>query len=804
MCRYPFLALLLLSCQSGSVKPSTTTTADLVAPEERVVDTAVKTILAEDLRTHVARLASDDYEGRETLTPGYERAATYMAEHFARYGLVPLPGQKSFAVPYQLAKQSYDPAGTTLRLRVGDEEIQVALGSEATPFSFSDQGQLDADVVFAGYGITAKELDYDDYRGLNVKGKWVLVLRHAPGHLDAASAFFGGDRKDVQSESGKVGAKASTTKKTKSNRPAPDPRSYSTFVSKALNAQAHGAKGMLLVSGPLTAEMPDDLRMPERLSVPLSAAEKVRRAKELDEREAARAAQAADKPIKGKSKRGTKKSSVSKEASLLAFHIAPSHAQALLANTKLSLLDLQKAIDEGAPAKRFKLKAKAFGSIVERKEPALVSAINVIAYLEGSDPLLKDEFVVIGGHFDHLGRMAGELANTEGGAQDVIFNGADDNASGTAGVLELAQAFSASELRPRRSMLFMGFSAEEKGLLGSRALVKQGPVDSSKIAFMLNLDMIGRNSDDEIEFVGGDFATDIREITEAANTTLGLDLAFNAHASKLPTKKVMMRFGPYAPNSDHHAFFEQEVPVAFFFTGTHADYHRLSDHADKLDYPRMQTIVRLGYGLARGVADADTRPSFIHKLGWLGASIQMIDSAATITSVESDSRASKAGLLVGDRIAAVGDRVLTQGRAADAEGSSRSAGYLLDHLDPGTSTPLRMERDGSTVDLNITRSKRGYLGIFPGQTSDDLRQKLALSDDEGVLIASTSPEAPAYKSGLRVGDIITKLAGHSVNNGSLMSNLARIGAGEVVTVQIIRNGERLEMPLTLGEPPSRP
>lgn len=803
----------LLSCHKGSSSNKPVLPADKPVVQTR---SGAAEIQAEDMRAHVELLASDEYQGRETLEPGYEKAAVYIANQFRSYGLRPYPEQDDFVVPYALWQQGYDMGATSLAITPTKalEEANVELGTSAAPFRFSDDGELDAEVVFAGYGITAPELDYDDYSGLDVAGKWVLVLRHAPGYRDEASVFFGGERKT------KAG-KAPKPKGTK-GKPAPDPRQYSAFMTKALNAQEHGAKGMLLVSGPATREMPDDLRIRGRLQVPLTAKEKAEREAAIAKAKARRAAMMVEeKARREKSKEASKGKAKSKgkrkargkgkaralagakgkqapgvplappeEKKLLAFHISPATAIAMLSDSGKTLVELQAQVDAGTPASAIQLSARAKASVKTRKDPAMVSGKNIVGYIKGSDRLLSKELVVIGGHFDHLGAFS-EQGDME---SDTIFNGADDNASGTSGVLELAQAFASADKAPKRSMVFIAFSGEEKGLLGSRALAKQGPIDTERVVFMLNLDMIGRNNEEPVEFVGGDYATRIREIAERANQSLSLPLSF----------------GEYAANSDHHAFFEKEVPVAFFFTGLHDDYHGLADHADKLDYDRMEQIVKLGFALASEVANGDEAPVFIHKLMWLGASVQNQTEAggtvSRITEVEKDSRAAAAGLIVGDLVSKIDAIAIAEGMGAEAEAEAddaKSAGSLLRDISPGSTVALEILRGGQPQVISLERAKRGYLGIFPGSVSDEDRQKFSLDKSEGIFIARALEGAPAFKSGLRDGDIITKLAGHSVNRQTLMKRLSRIGAGESITVQIIRDGKRLEMPLTLGEPPQR-
>ena len=776
------LAVSLSACGTGTAKEMTTTSAEAPVPM------GVNRILADDLQRHVELLASDAYEGRETLQPGYELAASYLATEFKRYGLAPMPGQDSMVVPYKLWQQGFEADKTRLALTSNATTMQLDLGRHAAPFAFSDDGALDAEIVFAGYGITAKEASRDDYAGLDVAGKWVLVLRHAPGYRDAKSPFFGGPREGTSS--------------------APNLREHSAFRSKALNAQAHGAKGMLLVSGPVTAEVPDDLRMPSVLSIPLTTQEMAEReqarTKRAEQIKAARAAADAARPAapkgkrtKGKRTKGKRSDANSAEQTLLAFHISSEMAATLMSNTGKTLGELQIAVDAGLKASDVTLTSRANASVTARKEPNTVTGKNVIAYLEGSDPKLREEFVVIGGHFDHLGTTG--ASNIEG--RDTIYNGADDNASGTAGVLELAEAFASAPNAPKRSMLFIGFSGEERGLLGSRALVKQGPIDSSKVAFMLNLDMIGRNDGNPVEFVGGDRASDLLDIAMDAATRVGVPIAF-VDPDKSPSLKthgprLQFKAGPYTANSDHHPFFRKEVPSAFFFTGLHDDYHGLADHADKLDYPRMESIVKVGYGLAEDVANAPTRPSFIHKFDWLGASIQ----GDTIMALEADSRGAKAGLANGDRLFAIGEIVIENGRSK--EPTPRSAGGVLADLDPGAKIVLQLYRGPTLVNVPLERAKRGYLGILPRRLSDEARQKHSLDASEGVRIGRAVKGAPAELSGLKNGDIITKLGGHPVTGSTLLKLLSRIGAGETITVQVIRDGKRIEMPLTLGEPPIR-
>ena len=252
-------------------------------------------------------------------------------------------------------------------------------------------------------------------------------------------------------------------------------------------------------------------------------------------------------------------------------------------------------------------------------------------------------------------RGVGESEGAYHGEGDTVFNGADDNASGTAGLVALARAI-ASGPQPERSVVFAAFSGEEKGLLGSRAAVRDGVLPAEKVAFMLNLDMIGRRDSGTFEVVGDGYSTGTREAVEQAGTGIELDVTFAGT--------------DYSGNSDHHPFYEQDVPFAFFFSGLHDDYHKLGDHADKLDYEHMSRVVRLGHAFLSPLADGSWTPRFVHHADWLGATISIVDgdhgTDAVVTEVQPETRAATAGMQVGDRVLAFDDTRLE--RAEDVGG----------------------------------------------------------------------------------------------------------------------------------------
>jgi len=659
----------------------------------------------EDMRRHVEFLAADELAGRETGEPLIAIAERYVATAFASYGLEPLPGHDDFTVPFELYRRGYDRDATGVQIA----DSRCRAGRDCRPFEFSASGEIEAPVVFAGYGIHAPDQGRDDYDGLDVQGKLVLVLRHGPGEADSSRTIAG---------------------------------NHQQFAVKARKAEAQGALGMLLVTDPLNHEGADDFRLGGRLSLEAPAAE---------------------------SGDGT--------ASFLAIHISREFAATLLAGSNRTLTEMQQALDDGTPARALSIGGPvATVTIAEHGEPDRVEARNVIGVLPGSDPDLRDEWIVVGAHHDHVGAYSGP--------GDTIFNGADDNASGVSGVLELAQAFALREKAPRRTLVFTTFSAEEKGLLGSRALVEQGTLPLDKLVFMLNLDMIGRNSDSGLRVFGDGFVRDLRDLVEEVNGGRGIDLAFAGQS--------------YAGNSDHHAFYSEGVPFMFFFTGTHEDYHQIGDHAAKLDYPRMREIMRLAYGVLDRWGAIDRPLSFIHRIAWLGISVESRENGdghpvAEVTSVEADSRASASGLREGDRLVKIAGEEVEASRVAKHFGG----------IAAGTTAELVLERAGKTRLAEVERVRPGYMGVMPRDVDASMREEHGLADGEGLLLGRVVPGGPSATAGLLTGDIVLSMGGKSIDETSLRRRLEQFGAGSTVALNVLRDGKKIEVPLTLGDRPRR-
>jgi hypothetical protein len=222
-----------------------------------------------------------------------------------------------------------------------------------------------------------------------------------------------------------------------------------------------------------------------------------------------------------------------------------------------------------------------------------LTAPNTIGILEGSDPRLKNEYIVYSAHMDHIGITPGQA--------DSINNGADDDASGTAGVIELAEAFSRPGARPKRSLIFLTVSGEEKGLWGSDYFASYPPVPLKQIVANINIDMIGRNWADTIVAIGKEHS-DLGTTLERVNTAHP-ELRMTAIDDRWPEERFYFR-------SDHYNFARKGVPILFFFNGVHEDYHEVSDSPDKINSEKEARILKLLYFLGREVGNAAKRPEW--------------------------------------------------------------------------------------------------------------------------------------------------------------------------------------------------
>ncbi len=458
-------------------------------------------ISVDELRSHVKYLASDELEGRRTGTRGNLLAAGYIAGEFARSGLEPVNGLYLHDFSY-LKGVSATPANRfeLIWSGNGDETRRVNMhlqpGEEFAPLGFSGNGTVSGPMVFVGYGISAPDKGYDDYAGIDVEGKIVLMLRYAP-----PNPSFHDEEKDLSS--------------------------YAALVTKALTAREKGAAGLVMI------DMDDE----HGHAIPTYLMRGVT------------------------------------DVGIPTVSVKPVAFNMLKDMRGRNLVDIRKEIDSGRTPASFAMDGWKT-SITTELQFERVDAPNVLGMVPGNDPELRDEIIVIGAHFDHLGH--GGEGSLHGHSEPAIHNGADDNASGTAAVMALAKYYGATRSN-RRTLIFMAFNGEEEGLLGSAALVEAAPFSVGNVTAMINLDMVGRLGSNELVVQGTGTATEWEEILERAN---GEDLVL---------KTVKDGYGP----SDHSSFYARQIPVLFFFTGLHNDYHRPSDDWNLVNYQGIATIAVL-------------------------------------------------------------------------------------------------------------------------------------------------------------------------------------------------------------------
>lgn len=478
------------------------------------------------LFSHVEFLASPYCRGRETGEKGIDLAAAYIDSVLKGAGLEPAGDFGSYRQTVYLEKYSLS-GNCYLKIeesRHGGKLFKNAtLDEDYLPVFISAEKEASAPLVFAGYGITAPKYNYDDYKGLDVRGKIVMVLRHEPRENDESGPFEG----RIMSQHG-------------------------TLLTKIIDAQEHGALGILFVTGPLNRERrrasdTDGTWWPS-----------VYKERYKDEEDYQFINFSEDVRIVG-ADFGVRIPAAALDGRLAARLLGDDH----------SLKRIQEKIDKTMKPVAFPLTGKKVSLGIDFKNTP-VNAYNIVAKIEGSDPELKDEAVIVGGHYDHVGK------NKRG----QVYPGADDNASGTAGVLELARAFQNLPTKPKRTLLFILFTAEEKGLYGSKYYVDNPVFPLEKTIAMFNLDMIGRNDVDQVSVVGRYQYPGLYKIVETANKkSVNLEINFSVEQ--------------FVRNSDHMPFMRNNVPVMFFNSGTHDQLHRPEDTAGRVLPEKMEKITRL-------------------------------------------------------------------------------------------------------------------------------------------------------------------------------------------------------------------
>lgn len=670
----------------------------------------------------VKYLADDDRDGRGIGTDGIKEAAEFVAKKFADLGLetsiydgkpyqefttrigvsqgeegetwlkfiLPEDGEEAAEEKNASSREEGEKEGSDRDGKDDSEpadesdfEVALELDTDFSSLAIGGSGEFNAELVFAGYGITADRLDYDDYADLDVKGKVVILLRKEPQQRDPQSKFNGTDASR-----------------------------HAQFRTKIRNAEAHGAAAVLLVNDSIT---PEDSRATIQSDAQVRWRRLLKMAKDL---QSAKDAEDADvdelkstidtvteeieslhdryeeiddenyDPIMGFQDIGTRPFS-----DLPVFFVTREQIDDLLrASIDKDLATLEDQIDEDCqPHSEVLTGWRAAGA--SKVVPEQANLRNVLAVLPGSGPL-ADETIVIGAHYDHVGMGGpGSLAPWT----KEVHNGADDNASGTTALLEVATILATREKKPRRRIVFIAFSGEESGLLGSAHYCKDPRFPLEDTIAMLNLDMVGRLEDNLLHIEGTGSATDFDGLVSQLNDDHGFRL-----------KKKASGFGP----SDHASFYSKKVPVLFLFTGLHKDYHRPGDDWDKINVEGIERVVDFGIDIIDTWDRSDDRPEYrATRRGLMGSLATadrvvlgiMLDRNASeegvvVGGVSDDGPASKAGIVAGDIIRKV------DGKETNDIGDLRSV--LADHKD-GDKVDVVVDRDGEEKVVEVTLKKAG-------------------------------------------------------------------------------------------------
>ena len=465
--------------------------------------------LVKDLQAEIKYLSSDSLKGRLTGSPGDSLAAEFIKNKLVSYGLIPLSGDglQRFKVTKRIV------AGKSNALLLNG--INYTPDKDFMPLAFSSNAGLESEVVFAGYGfnINTDSLKWNDYNGIDVKGKWVMLLRGDPENENTKSPFI----------------------------------AFSPDRDKALLAKDMGAAGVLMVSGPLFD--PNDTfesLSSEGFSV--------------------------DIPV---------------------LRIKKEVADIILLKSKIDITALEKKLNDTRKPFSFSTKVAINGKAEIVRE--LANTRNVVMLLPGEDEKLKNEYLIIGAHFDHLG-MGGQGSGSRALDTIGIHHGADDNASGVAMMLELARKFAETKGSHKRSIVCLAFTGEEEGLLGSKHFTDDPGINLSSVNAMINLDMVGRlNETNNLQIFGVGTATGLKNLIYLKSDTSVIKLTLSDEG-----------YGP----SDHSSFYGKNIPVLFYFTGAHLDYHTPMDTWDKINFDGMVKISGLIFNVAEELASSPVRLQF--------------------------------------------------------------------------------------------------------------------------------------------------------------------------------------------------
>lgn len=507
-------------------------------------NTGADLITIDELESHMAFLASPLLKGRANGEAGLEIAQQYLVSQLKELGLKPANGN-SYLQPYKLTSTKMDAEKTMIQVIYGNNDTVTIRKPifQLLPTGPSEY-DISGEVVFAGYGLKQDKYGYNDFKDLKAEGKILLIMAGAPTSEDGKKYLFETVNWDTFM-SIEVKLTALIFTRAKAVIIVMDPKSG----LRSIDEKYPGISGQLATSMSLTGEEARSFQMPGMPKVLF-----------------------ADRSI----------------------------ADEILKGTGKTLEDLQKTIDSSLSPNTFAIPGKQV-RIREAVNKEEVTLNNVAAIVEGSDPLLKNEYVLFSGHTDHIG-----------GSGDKVNPGADDNASGCAALLAIAKSFRNLPKKPLRSILFLWVSGEEIGLYGSQSYVNNPLVPLENTVCDLNIDMIGRIKGpadtlkskpvvdpDRVFVITGYQSKDLISIAEEVDRATVLDLDYSLSTKNHPLQLFV--------RSDHYNFAKKDIPVMFFTTGEHSDYHSPGDVLEKINFDNMTAITRAIYQIGYNVANRRPR-----------------------------------------------------------------------------------------------------------------------------------------------------------------------------------------------------
>lgn len=583
----------------------------------------------------VTFMADDKLQGRDTYSPGAEATAQYMIEDFKRYGIKSAVPDGSYRQPFEVDMGvELKTATARLGLTIGETPIGLELDTEFKPQMVGGSAELSGDVVFVGYGIADDENDFNEYKDLDVEGKFVLMLRRQPTFEMEGSPYS----KPADDED----AANSVTE-------------HAYIRSKVAAAQEAGAAGIIFVNDIQTNADPSK----DMLS---------------------------SYAMYGGGDYGLPFVAMTQDA-----------FNRLLAKSPLQAGD--ETLDNlTAVSNWINTNAKPLSQPMQDVSASYEATFeeqtgwgyNVCGVIEGEGPH-ANETIVIGGHYDHLG--LGGFGSREPNRNGEVHNGADDNATGTAAVMELARRFAQADKKPSRRLVFIGFSGEERGLLGSNFYVRNPIYPLESTVAMVNFDMIGWLRNDNLTIYGTGTSNAWDGCLEKANEQMGLDL-----------NKIAAGFA----GSDHLPFSQNNVPAIFIHTGLTPTYHTPDDDTSTLDLPNAVRVVDYSEAVVKEMLEVDEfgfteaqarRPR--RRPAYLGTQLDFentTEQGLTVTEVTEESPAAEAGLMSGDILSKMDDQeIQSRDDVISFLGSKR----------PGDEVTIIVIREGESVELKVTLGRSG-------------------------------------------------------------------------------------------------